>query len=119
MKPDLVLTSFVDFVTTPPRQGATLKRTGHRPWPLPNGSWVMGQTWEDLLFAHWEIFAAQVRPHVPSELPLDEFEGRAWIAVTPFRLTGLRARWTVRHPFALDFPELNVRTYVMVDGERS
>jgi uncharacterized protein len=111
-----MLDSLIDFVTTPPRQNATLETVGHRPWPLPHGPWVMAQTWQDLLFAHWDMPAAQVRPHVPAELPLDELEGRAWIGVTPFRLTGLRARWTYPVPRLSAFPELNVRTYVTVDG---
>jgi uncharacterized protein len=112
-----MLDSLIDFVTSPSRQNATLETVEHRPWPLPDGPWVMAQTWEDLLFAHWDVPAAQVRPHVPPELPLDELKGRAWIGVTPFRLTGLRARWTYPVPRLSTFPELNVRTYVTVDGK--
>jgi hypothetical protein len=29
----------------PGRQSATLEVTAHRRWPLPEGSWLMGQTW--------------------------------------------------------------------------
>ena len=32
-----------------------LDETKHRPWPLPQGSWVMAQIWHDLLFAHWPV----------------------------------------------------------------
>src|SRR5215207_8530675 len=101
-----MLDSLIDFVTSPSRQKATLETVEHRPWPLPDGSWVMAQTWEDLLFAHWDVPAAQVRPHMPPELPLDKLKGRAWIGVTPFRLTGLRARWTYPVPRLSTFPEL-------------
>ena len=27
-----------------------LLQTAHRPWPLPQGPWVMRQTWDRLLF---------------------------------------------------------------------
>jgi uncharacterized protein len=107
----------MDFLTTPTRQSSTLRETDHRPWPLPDRPWVMGQTWNDLLFAHWRLPFAEVRTHVPAALPLDEYCGSAWVGVTPFRLTGLRARNTCPLPFASTFPELNVRTYVTVNGK--
>src|SRR3954447_16253608 len=108
--------SLVDFVTTPPRQSRTLASVSHRPWPLPEAPWVMAQTWQDLLFAHWRLPTSVVRANVPAELPVDEFDGSAWIGVTPFRLTGLRARWTYPLPLLSAFPEINVRTYVSVGG---
>jgi uncharacterized protein YqjF (DUF2071 family) len=107
----------VDFLTTPPRQSASLASFRHRPWPLPQEPWVMAQTWQDLLFAHWQLPASVVRANVPGELPLDEFEGSAWVGVTPFRLTGLRARWMYPLPGLSAFPELNVRTYVTLGGK--
>src|SRR5215213_9948285 len=112
-----MLDALMEFVTSRSRQNATLETVEHRPWPLPDGSWVMAQTWQDLLFAHWDLPAADVRSYVPKELPVDDLEGRAWIAVTPFRLTGLRTRWTYPVPLLSTFPELNVRTYVTVDGK--
>jgi uncharacterized protein YqjF (DUF2071 family) len=97
------------------RQHHATQRADHR--PLPTGPWVLGQTWERLLFAHWPVPAAALRPAVPPELPIDTFDGMAWIGVTPFHLRGLRARVTPPLPFASRFPELNVRTYTTVDGE--
>ena len=32
-----------------------LRQTARRPWPLPKGPWVMRQTWDRLLFAHWPV----------------------------------------------------------------
>ena len=32
------------------RRRATLTEVGHRPWPLPRCSWLMGPSWVDLLF---------------------------------------------------------------------
>jgi uncharacterized protein YqjF (DUF2071 family) len=75
----------------------------------------MGQTWEDLLFAHWRVDVEMLRPHVPPELDIDTHDGRAYVGITPFRLTGLRARGTLPLPYVSSFLELNVRTYVTRD----
>jgi len=76
----------------------------------------MAQSWQDLLFAHWPVPAGELRRWVPEQLPLDTLDGTAWIAVTPFRLRGLRMRLTPPVPGLSAFPELNVRTYVTVGG---
>src|SRR5271168_3900251 len=100
-----------------------LAQTAHRPWPLPRGPWVMAQSWHDLLFAHWPIdptlmrapMRALTRPHIPAALQVDTFDGQAWIAVVPFRMSGVRLRATPPLPWLSAFPELNVRTYVVAD----
>jgi uncharacterized protein len=94
-----------------------LERSAHRPWPLPSRPWVMAQSWHDLLFAHWRVDAAVLRPLVPAGLEIDTFEGQSWIAVVPFRMSGVRLRWTPNVPWLSAFPELNVRTYVVTDGK--
>ena len=66
-----------------------LDRVEHRPWSLPAEPWVMAQSWHDLLFAHWRIDAALLRPQIPSALDIDTFEGDAWIGVVPFRMSGV------------------------------
>ncbi len=93
-----------------------LEQLAHRPWPLPAGPWVMAQTWHDLLFAHWPVPIATLRPHIPTCLAIDTFEGQAWLAVVPFRMSGVRLRGTPA-PWLSAFPELNVRTYVAADGK--
>lgn len=77
----------------------------------------MEQTWNDLLFAHWPVPATVLRPLIPSGLPLDTFDGECWVAVTPFHMTGVRARWMPPIPGTAQFPELNVRTYVTYGGK--
>lgn len=72
----------------------------------------MRQTWNDLLFAHWPLAPEELAQKIPAPLELDLFEGKAWIAVTPFHMTGIRARGFPALPGASAFPELNVRTYV-------
>lgn len=84
--------------------------------PAPDARWVMRQTWHDLLFAHWPVPPAMLRPLIPDSLAVETFDGAAWVGVVPFRITGMRLRGTPFTPFAGAFPELNVRTYVMPRG---
>jgi len=94
-----------------------LKHVAHRPWPLPRGPWIMKQKWHDLLFAHWPVAEEALRPLIPRQLEIDTFAGRAWLGVVPFRMSGVRARGTMAMPGLSRFPELNVRTYVTLDGK--
>ena len=107
----------LDLLGAPARQAATLEETEHRPWPLPAGGWVMGQTWDDLLFAHWPVPEDELRPLVPEALELQTRDGTAWLGVTPFSVTGLRLRGTLPLPYVSEFLELNVRTYVTCGGK--
>lgn len=87
--------------------------------PRPNGPWIMRQTWRNLLFAHWPVPAALLRPLIPETLAIDTYDGAAWVGVVPFRMTAVRLRGTPYTPFADTFPELNVRTYVLPRGADS
>jgi uncharacterized protein YqjF (DUF2071 family) len=107
----------VDLACAPLVQESVTRVTGQRPWPMPRRSWVMAQTWVDLLFAHWQVAPEQLSRIVPPQLPLDTFEGSAWIAVTPFEVRNLRLRPTLPLPVLSSFPEINVRTYVTVAGK--
>lgn len=53
----------------------------------------MAMQWHDLLFLHWPVSIAALRPLIPSGLTLDTFEGRAWIGVVPFTMAGVHARY--------------------------
>lgn len=94
-----------------------LETTAHRPWLLPNRPWVMAQTWNDLLFAHWPAELSVLRPLIPPSLEIDTREGQAWVGVVPFRMSGVRLRGTPAVPGLSAFPELNVRTYVTAGGK--
>jgi uncharacterized protein YqjF (DUF2071 family) len=96
------------------RQRSTLASRDHRPLPMPLGPWVQGQTWERLLFAHWPVPYDALRAAVPDTLELDTFAGEAWLGVAPFVIRWLHPRGA---PALISFPELNVRTYVLHDGE--
>ncbi len=73
-------------------------------------------TWRDGLFLHWPVDPDDVRPHVPEELTLETYDGRAWLSVLPFVLTkaGLRGAPPIAR---IAFAELNVRTYVRCRGD--
>jgi uncharacterized protein YqjF (DUF2071 family) len=77
----------------------------------------MTQTWHDLLFAHWPVPQAEMRPLVPAQLTLDTFDGQCWVGVIPFHMSGIRARGLPALPGLSRFPELNVRTYVTYGGK--
>ena len=112
-----VLDAFAEAVSPAARrQAGALEETAHRPWAPPARPWFMGQTWERLLFAHWAVEPEQLERVVPPQLPLDVVEGKAWIGVTPFAVKGLRVRGVAPPPVLSSFPEINVRTYVTVDG---
>lgn len=91
--------------------------TQHRPWPIPRAPWMMHQTWHDLLFAHWPVRVEDLRPHIPPSLQIDTYEGQAYLAVVPFRMSNVRPRFLPSVPRLSAFPELNVRTYV-TDGKK-
>lgn len=84
----------------------------------PDGQPLMHQSWGRLLFMHWRLDAALLRPLIPSDLEIDTFDGSAWIAVVPFTMWDIRAL----PPYLPAVPgfgsahELNVRTYVHLKG---
>lgn len=73
----------------------------------------MRQTWRELLFAHWPVPPDTLRSRVPTGLELDTYDGQAWVGIVPFRMTNVRPRALPSIPTAGEFPELNVRTYVV------
>ena len=93
-----------------------LVRVDHRPWPLPTRPWSWRQSWRDLLFAHWPIDAARLRPLVPESLEIQEFDGTSWIGIVPFRMAGVMRRPLPDLPWISAFPEINLRLYVERDG---
>ena len=77
---------------------------------------VMHQSWDKLLFLHWEMPVEALRPLIPEALSIDTHEGRAWISVTPLHIYDLRPTFLPALPYVSWLHELNVRTYVYHDG---
>ena len=73
--------------------------------------------WHDLLFAHWPFEPQQISELLPNGIQLDTFDDQAWMGVVPFRMTDVAPRWIPAVPWVSAFPELNVRTYVTLDGK--
>lgn len=94
----------------------SLLLTDHRPWPLPASPWRWRQAWLDLAFIHYRVPEELLKPKLPEELTLQEFDGSAWLGVVPFRMSGVSPRRVPDVPFLHTFPELNVRTYVEREG---
>ncbi|MFB6205947.1 MAG: YqjF family protein [Haloglomus sp.] len=67
----------------------------------------------DVLFAHWPVSPARIRPLVPDPLSLDTFDGSAWVSVLAFENPAVVPGPTVPSwlPDA-GFPQVNLRTYV-------
>ena len=77
---------------------------------------VMRQSWRDLMFLHWPVSPALIRPMIPEELELDLFEGTAFVGLVPFTMCGIRPVGLPAVPGLSRFHETNVRTYVHFQG---
>src|SRR6266571_7182003 len=85
-----------------------------KPAGRPQGS----QRWHRLLFSHWELPAETLRPLVPTRLSLDGFEGHYYVGAVSFTMQNVRPfRWAPPFPTATEFGEINLRTYVHLDGQ--
>ncbi len=94
-----------DSLATMQQRLAVRKRPQQRP--------VMYQSWQELLFLHWDVDAALVQATLPPGLTVDTFDGRAWVGVVPFFMRRIRPCWSPPVPGISNFQELNCRTYVV------
>ena len=72
----------------------------------------MFQSWEHLLFLHWEIDPAVIEATLPPGLFVDTHEDKAYIGIVPFYMRRIRPRFLPAVPYISNFLECNVRTYV-------
>jgi len=84
----------------------------------PDGQPLMHQSWGKLLFMHWPLDPSQLRQLIPQGLEIDTFDGSAWIGIIPFTMWDIRAfpPYVPPVPGLNSMHELNVRTYVHLDG---
>lgn len=88
--------------------------------PLVPEPAVLRMRWARLAAVHWAVEPATVQRHLPDGLTVDTFEGRAYVGLLPFDMRDVRPPGVPPVlPWVGDFPETNVRTYVLTPtGER-
>ena len=101
------------FVTA----GSLLYSVEHRPWLPPDAPWLLSQSLNDLLFAHFAIDKATLRRLVPDVFTLDLYDGIAWLTISPFSSSHARPKGIPPLPGLSFFSQMNVRTYVTVEGK--
>jgi uncharacterized protein YqjF (DUF2071 family) len=80
---------------------------------------VLRTSWTTQTFVHWAYPPHQVQALLPKGLTVDEFDGAAWVSLTPFVMSDVRLPGLPRSfPGAPTFPETNLRTYVRGPGGR-
>ncbi|MFI6869681.1 YqjF family protein [Nocardia sp. NPDC050406] len=72
------------------------------------------QSWRDVVFLHWPIDPATVRPLLPAGTAPDVCEGSSWVGVIGLRMTDLRFG-PIPYP---EFRELNLRLYSIDENGR-
>jgi len=83
------------------------------PTRRPRGRAQGFQRWDQLLFVHWEVPEAVLRPLVDRRLELDTHGGRCFVGLVSFTMRGVRPLLPFPAiPTAEDFGEINLRTYV-------
>lgn len=85
--------------------------------PNPVGTAVMRQQWRDLAYLHWRYDPAVVQALLPRGLTVDTFDGSAWVGLIPFAMRDIGLARGPGVPYFGSFSEVNVRTYVHVNGK--
>ena len=92
-----------------------LKQTEHRAFSTPDRPWVAKQEWSDLLFLNYPIPVETLQTLLPDGMEVDSFDGQGWVSIVPFYLK-LAPRGFPENVWPVQFAELNVRTYVTING---
>lgn len=82
---------------------------------LQKKGWIMAQRWSDLIFLHYEVESSDLQKLVP--YPLDLYQGKAILSVVPFIMSHIRFPFLPAIPGLSRLCELNLRTYVRVNGK--
>lgn len=76
--------------------------------PVP----LLRQEWRTVTFVHWRYHASRVQPVLSPGLAVEEYDGSAWVTLTPLRMKNVRLPGTPPLPLLSSFAETNLRTYV-------
>ncbi|MBC7538472.1 MAG: DUF2071 domain-containing protein [Bacteriovorax sp.] len=83
-------------------------------YSLQSNAWVIEQVWRHVFFIHYKIDPKLIESLVPYKLDL--YEGEAVISVVPFFMERIRFPFLPAIPKISSLWELNLRTYVEVNG---
>ena len=92
-------------------------KIGHLPFPMPERKYSLKQNWANLTFMHWEVEPDILKQHLPEDLEVDLFDGKAYVGTIPFNMEKVRPRNMPSISFISNFPEFNIRTYVTKNGK--
>jgi uncharacterized protein YqjF (DUF2071 family) len=84
-----------------------------RAWPP-----VLKARWLQQTFVHWPFRPPDVQALLPRGLLVDEYDGMAWVSLTPFLMAGVWPAGLPMEPGFTTFPETNLRTYVRLPNGR-
>lgn len=90
--------------------------TSHRNYDLPNAPWILRQTWQNVLFLHFQADRAALSNVLLRALDLDTYNGTSWVSILAFEVRNMHLRGLPPIPGLSAFAECNVRTYVVKDG---
>ena len=95
-----------------------LTKTGHRPYAMPGGKWRYYQEWNRAVFLHWKVPEVVLRSLVPEGLTIDTYGGNAYVSLVAFTMEQIRPRYLPAVGFISCFDEINLRTYIEIDGKK-
>ena len=79
---------------------------------------VWRQQWLEFTALHWTYPPESVQALLPQELAVQQFDGTAWVSLTPLLMNDVAPIGLPALPWISQFPEINLRTYVRgPDGE--
>lgn len=81
---------------------------------LQTRSWIIEQVWKHVIFLHYKISPELIEKKVPFKLDL--YEGQAVVSIVPFFMEKIRFPFFPAIPKLSSLWELNIRTYVEVNG---
>jgi len=73
---------------------------------------LLRQAWRTVTFVHWRYPAAPLQAQLPDGMTVEEYDGSAWLTLTPLQMRDVRLPAMPAVPRLSVFPETNLRTYV-------
>ena len=84
---------------------------------MPSSTFLTAE-WSGLLGVTYATDAALLEPHLPRGVEIDVLDGAPRVSLVAFRFRHTRVRG-IAIPGHVNFPEINLRFYVRLDGERA